>query len=85
MFLTDVLSHSNAGYLDEQGKFQTFFKDGVLCHFVASMFSGLVTTTASMPVDIAKTRSDFVTKKNSKNMSSVNSMRLLVASELGKI
>merc|ERR1712157_432563 len=44
------------GYLDEQGKFQTFFKDGVLCHFVASMFSGLVTTTASMPVDIAKTR-----------------------------
>ena len=45
MFLTDVLSHSNAGYLDEQGKFQTFFKDGVLCHFVASMFSGLVFPT----------------------------------------
>jgi len=44
------------GYLDEQGKFQTFFKDGVICHFVASMFSGLVTTIASMPVDIAKTR-----------------------------
>merc|ERR1712111_33629 len=44
------------GYLDENGQFQTFFKDGVLCHFVASMFSGLVTTTASMPVDIAKTR-----------------------------
>jgi len=44
------------GYLDEKGQFQTFFKDGVLCHFVASMFSGLVTTTASMPVDIAKTR-----------------------------
>jgi len=44
------------GYLDEQGQFQTFLKDGVLCHFVASMFSGLVTTTASMPVDIAKTR-----------------------------
>ena len=66
MFLTDVLSHSNAGYLDEQGKFQTFFKDGVICHFVASMFSGLVTTIASMPVDIAKTRSDFVTKKKLK-------------------
>lgn len=44
------------GYLDEQGKFQTFLKDGVFCHFWASMFSGLVTTTASMPVDIAKTR-----------------------------
>lgn len=26
------------------------------CHFVASMISGLVTTIASMPVDIAKTR-----------------------------
>lgn len=30
--------------------------DGIPCHFVASMISGLVTTTASMPVDIAKTR-----------------------------
>ena len=68
MFLTDVLSYSNAGYLDEQGKFQTFFKDGVLCHFVASMFSGLVTTTASMPVDIAKTRSDFVEKNPQKTV-----------------
>lgn len=27
-----------------------------MCHFVASMISGLVTTAASMPVDIAKTR-----------------------------
>ena len=27
-----------------------------MCHFVASMISGLVTTGASMPVDIAKTR-----------------------------
>lgn len=32
------------------------FKDGILCHFCASMFSGLVTTFFSMPVDIAKTR-----------------------------
>ena len=32
------------------------FQDGIFCHFLASMFSGLVTTIASMPVDIAKTR-----------------------------
>lgn len=31
-------------------------QDGIFCHFIASMISGLVTTTASMPVDIAKTR-----------------------------
>ncbi|PAA55657.1 hypothetical protein BOX15_Mlig025438g2 [Macrostomum lignano] len=30
--------------------------DGLLCHFGASMISGLVTTAASMPVDIVKTR-----------------------------
>jgi len=33
-----------------------YVKDGIFCHFLASMFSGLVTTIASMPVDIAKTR-----------------------------
>lgn len=33
-----------------------YIQDGIFCHFVASMFSGLVTTIASMPVDIAKTR-----------------------------
>lgn len=33
-----------------------YFKDDLLCHFVASMISGLATTIASMPVDIAKTR-----------------------------
>jgi len=33
-----------------------YFKDNVFCHFVSSMISGLVTTAASMPVDIAKTR-----------------------------
>lgn len=32
------------------------FSDNILCHFCASMISGLVTTLASMPVDIAKTR-----------------------------
>lgn len=31
-------------------------KDGIFLHFLASMLSGLVTTAASMPVDIAKTR-----------------------------
>lgn len=30
--------------------------EGVFLHFVASMISGLITTAASMPVDIAKTR-----------------------------
>ena len=33
-----------------------YFQDNILCHFGASMISGLVTTIASMPVDIAKTR-----------------------------
>eukprot|EP00914_Ancora_sagittata_P022541 GHVO01044768.1.p1 GENE.GHVO01044768.1~~GHVO01044768.1.p1 ORF type:complete len:198 (+),score=19.06 GHVO01044768.1:261-854(+) len=33
-----------------------YFGDNIMCHFVASMISGLVTTAASMPVDIAKTR-----------------------------
>ena len=32
------------------------FKEGILMHFTASMISGFVTTVASMPVDIAKTR-----------------------------
>jgi len=33
-----------------------YFRDNIACHFWASMISGLVTTAASMPVDIAKTR-----------------------------
>jgi len=41
----------------KQALLQTgYFKENVGLHFVASMFSGLVTTAASMPVDIAKTR-----------------------------
>lgn len=32
------------------------FQDGIGLHFMASMISGLCTTIASMPVDIAKTR-----------------------------
>ncbi|KIH44654.1 hypothetical protein ANCDUO_25320, partial [Ancylostoma duodenale] len=31
-------------------------QDGIFCHFLASMISGLATTIASMPVDIIKTR-----------------------------
>ncbi|RUS74525.1 hypothetical protein EGW08_017713 [Elysia chlorotica] len=34
----------------------SYFKEGLFLHFVASMISGLITTAASMPVDIAKTR-----------------------------
>ncbi|XP_065060805.1 mitochondrial 2-oxoglutarate/malate carrier protein-like isoform X2 [Rhopilema esculentum] len=33
-----------------------YFNDNILCHFCASMISGLATTFASMPPDIAKTR-----------------------------
>lgn len=33
-----------------------YFGDNILLHFCSSMISGLVTTAASMPVDIAKTR-----------------------------
>ncbi|KAK2172282.1 hypothetical protein NP493_975g04044 [Ridgeia piscesae] len=33
-----------------------YFSDNILLHFMASMISGLVTTIASMPVDIIKTR-----------------------------
>ncbi|XP_065192125.1 mitochondrial 2-oxoglutarate/malate carrier protein-like [Sycon ciliatum] len=33
-----------------------YFQDNIFCHFGASMISGFVTTCASMPVDIAKTR-----------------------------
>jgi len=33
-----------------------YFRDGILLHFSASMISGLITTIASMPVDIVKTR-----------------------------
>lgn len=32
------------------------FTEGIKLHFVASMMSGFITTVASMPVDIAKTR-----------------------------
>lgn len=33
-----------------------YFEDNLKCHFTASTISGFITTVASMPVDIAKTR-----------------------------
>lgn len=33
-----------------------YFEENIVLHFASSMISGLVTTAASMPVDIAKTR-----------------------------
>lgn len=40
----------------EQLILQCGMVDGIKMHFVASMISGFVTTAASMPVDLAKTR-----------------------------
>ncbi|KAG9338996.1 hypothetical protein JZ751_024394 [Albula glossodonta] len=40
----------------DQRRGYRYFGDDILCHFCASMISGLVTTAASMPVDIVKTR-----------------------------
>merc|ERR1719494_864422 len=34
----------------------SYFDDDILTHFTASMISGFVTTVASLPLDIAKTR-----------------------------
>ncbi|XP_066140315.1 mitochondrial 2-oxoglutarate/malate carrier protein-like [Euwallacea fornicatus] len=48
-----LASYSQAKqYLVQSG----YFHEGIFLHFMASMISGLVTTAASMPVDIAKTR-----------------------------
>ncbi|KAM8985941.1 mitochondrial 2-oxoglutarate/malate carrier protein [Ara ararauna] len=48
-----LASYSQAKqFLLDSGRFQ----DDIVCHFSASMLSGLVTTAASMPVDIVKTR-----------------------------
>lgn len=41
-----------------------YFKDNIFCHFCSSMISGLITTAASMPVDIAKTRIQNMKKIN---------------------
>uniref|UniRef100_A0A1B0D6E3 Mitochondrial 2-oxoglutarate/malate carrier protein n=2 Tax=Phlebotomus papatasi TaxID=29031 RepID=A0A1B0D6E3_PHLPP len=51
--MAQLASYSQAKqYLLASGK----FSEGIQMHFVASMISGLITTAASMPVDIAKTR-----------------------------
>ena len=33
-----------------------YFADNIMCHFTSSMIAGLITTAASLPVDITKTR-----------------------------
>lgn len=48
--------------------FSGYFRDDILCHFCASMISGLVTTAASMPVDIVKTRWDWRRLMNSSSV-----------------
>ena len=51
--VAQLVSYSQA----KQSLLETsYFRDNLFCHFVASMFSGLLTTLASMPVDICKTR-----------------------------
>lgn len=51
--IAQLASYSQAKQmLLESGK----FRDGILCHFTASLMSGFITTIASMPVDICKTR-----------------------------
>lgn len=51
--MAQLSSYSQAkGYIVKQ--FQ--MEDGIKLHFCASMISGFITTVASMPVDIAKTR-----------------------------
>jgi len=48
-----------------------YFQEGILLHFCASMISGLVTTVASMPVDIVKTR----VQRSSRKINPVVSVR----------
>ncbi|XP_053610580.1 mitochondrial 2-oxoglutarate/malate carrier protein [Plodia interpunctella] len=43
-------------YSQAREAFVSYVPDGIALHFCASMVSGLVTTIASMPVDIIKTR-----------------------------
>lgn len=51
--MAQLVSYSQAkGYLLKTVE----MKEGIGLHFTASMISGLITTIASMPVDIAKTR-----------------------------
>ncbi|KAL4714880.1 hypothetical protein ACJJTC_012552 [Scirpophaga incertulas] len=43
-------------YSQAREMFIKFVPDGIFLHFCASMLSGLITTIASMPIDIIKTR-----------------------------
>lgn len=57
-------------------------KDGIFCHFCASMISGLATTICSMPVDIIKTRLVFniaiyIINKNINNILRIQNMRII--------
>jgi len=38
-----------------------YFEDNIVLHFASSMTSGAITTVASLPVDIAKTRYEYNT------------------------
>ena len=70
---TQLASYSQAKELFRQ---HTSVTDGLPLHFCSSMVSGLLTTAASMPVDIVKTRLQ--------NMKSVNGKPQYSVRRLGK-
>lgn len=51
--VAQLASYSQAKQLLLETK---YFQEGIGLHFISSMISGLITTFASMPIDIAKTR-----------------------------
>ena len=51
--IAQLASYSQAKQMLLESK---YFKDDILCHFTSSLMSGFITTIASMPVDICKTR-----------------------------
>ncbi len=58
-----------ASYSQAKQAIKPYFhlEDGVPLHFAASLVSGLVTTVASLPVDLAKTRMQNMLEKEYKN------------------
>ena len=42
--------------------------DGILCYLLASLISGVATSTASLPADNIKTKFLFIVRKNSSNV-----------------
>lgn len=57
--LSGLVNNSNAFFFFQakQELLKTgYFTEGIPLHFTASMLSGLITTLASMPIDMAKTR-----------------------------